>query len=457
MLAKIFLDPPLRQIRSIWDYFAFFEFGLSKKPKLWVTIVILGPLLSIAIAKLGPRLWTILPILGLTMVVAMPILNFVKSRIGPNRVKLLELHDNTQLVELSDKLKPVDSDALQGFKNVKKRSGFDSSIHLSVPLNQATFQIPNWDCHIQLDTKNTRQEAIISNIRSNARFYRRYGLQTTKKQFLKKALINEKKVGIASDLTTDMTSIKLFATDYYSTLCTGERALSDFSENLSGKRQVTCPAKTRIPFDLFGKPARLNPLSAENPPMTNQIGVSLLGITQDNYFAVCVQSRKALQSAGKRAPLASGSADLQDYEAGDSIKSFIERSALRELVEEWGNNRSKARTEPLQSSKLMHLGMFRIPKRGGKPEFVVFAKLNWTAAELMPDSSEVEKYVAISDKGTDEVEFRTDTLDSLERAVSLLLRHSGAVEDSASLYGSLLCLQSAIEAHPDAILEIIQS
>ena len=455
MLVKLLSNPPFRQFRSVWDYFRFFEFGLSGWPKTWLLLVTAGGVLTAAIAVLGPRSWLILPKLGLVLVLLLPILKFVASRIGPNRAKKLEFPKNIQFVELSDNLEPAALDVEQGFENARKRSGFDSSIHHSPRLNKTKFQVDDWDCKIELELCSSRQKSITANIRSNARFYRRLGAQTTVKQFFGKALINEKKLGIASDLTTDMTSIRMFPTDYYSTLCTGETALSDFSEIQSGKRQVTCPARTRVPFDLISKTARLNPLSSEKPPMSNQIGVNLLGVTRDNYFAVCVQSRKALQGPGKRVPLASGSADFQDYHNGDTIKSFVERSALRELVEEWGNNRSKGIREPLAAAALMHLGMFRIPKRGGKPEFVVFAKLNWTAAELMPDESEVEKYVSISDIGTDEVEFRVDTLDSLAHALSLLFNHHGAVEDSASLYGSLLCLQSAIEAHPDAILSIL--
>lgn len=447
----------LRQIRSLWDYYLFFEIKISQHPLTLILLHILSFILFFLNFFMSEGVWFINVILGFVIILAVPIVRALISRLGTNRVNSLEFSENKQLLDLSDELKPSRKDSLQGFENFTKKSGFESSVHLSNKINQKTFQKPDWDCKINFDTNSARQKSIISNIRLNSRYFRRYGRQITLEQLFKKPLINEEKVGLHSDITTDMSSIDLFSTDYYSTLCASDSALIDFTEVHEGKRQVINRARGRAPFNFLNSPKTLNPISAEKPPMTNQIGVNLLGVTKDNFFAICVQSRHALRSPGKRAPLASGSADVNDYVEGDSIKAFIERAVLRELREEWGNNKERKVSQSLDAVSLMHLGMFRIPRRGGKPEFCVLAKLNWTVAELTPDQSEVEKYLAVSDGESDGVEFYTDTLDSLSKAVTLLLDHAGAVEDSASLYGSLLCLRSAINASSSSVISILES
>lgn len=456
-MGKLFFKPPFRQLRSIFDYFWYFEVGLSRRPWLTLGLYLAIVTLTVLTAILGPRVWAISSYWSGLIIIAGMAVRYLAAKMSSNRAGALEMSTNADLSARSQFLDPASSDEKAGFRNARPPDGFDGAVHLSDDMNTQTFQQDAWDCQLVVDQINARQDAVKQGIRANARLFKAYGLQKTLSQFLKKALINEKKLGISSDLSAEMTEIKVFQTDYYTTLCAGEASLTDFSAKDGATKRVVNHSSTRVPYNLTERTATLNPLSSGRTPMTNQVGVSLLGITKDNRLAVCTQAKGALRGAGKRVPLATGSADWGDFEEGDSIKKFVERATLRELIEEWGNNKKLRKSLPLNWVDIVHLGSFRIPRRGGKPEFAVLAKLNWTLDQLTADTSEVEKYVSAVRPSNTEVDFQIDSSGDLVEAVETLLHRRADVNDSTSLLGCLLCLKSATEANLDRVEALLVS
>ncbi|UYV36869.1 hypothetical protein N4R57_18065 [Rhodobacteraceae bacterium D3-12] len=264
-LQKLFLGPPFRQLRSIKDYFNFFVITLSKRPKLTLAVYAIWIVTTLATAIFGPRVWSISPYWAFLIGVAGFFVKFVMSNSGANRVRALEISVNNDLSIRSQFLDPAPKDAREGFRNVRPPDGFDGAVHISDEINTKAFQQDDWDCPIVVDESNARQDSVVGRIRADARLFKAYGFQKTLGQFLKKPLINENKVGILTDFSVEMQNIQIFKTNYYSTLCAGEASLSDFSEKEGGVKTVVNRAATRVPFNLDGASATLNPLSAGRP------------------------------------------------------------------------------------------------------------------------------------------------------------------------------------------------
>ncbi|MEG1849018.1 MAG: hypothetical protein RR197_00520 [Oscillospiraceae bacterium] len=118
--------------------------------------------------------------------------------------------------------------------------------------------------------------------------------------------------------------------------------------------------------------------------MSNEIGVSTLGITNDGYLVLLQQNTRANSSSGLLVPTGSGSADWADYHPGN-FRDTIVGATNRELYEEIG--RPKGFTaESVGTTKL--LGFFRWINFGGKPEFLSLTRMNVSVCDISPEKKE---------------------------------------------------------------------
>lgn len=120
--------------------------------------------------------------------------------------------------------------------------------------------------------------------------------------------------------------------------------------------------------------------------MNNEVGVSTLGITSDNYLILWRQNRAAQSSSGLLVPTGSGSADWKDYKQG-SLNETIINAMGRELWEENGGKKLGVSYENIGQTQI--LGYFRWLKKGGKSEFVGVTRLNADLITFSQQKSEV--------------------------------------------------------------------
>lgn len=121
-------------------------------------------------------------------------------------------------------------------------------------------------------------------------------------------------------------------------------------------------------------------------PMSDEIGVSSLGITKNGYLVIVTQGLKANSSNGLLVPTGSGSADWTDYDnEGKDFYQTIINATNRELSEELGLKLVKD-----SSIRTKVIGYFRWLNRGGKPEFVSISFLDMDEDQIYPELKELK-------------------------------------------------------------------
>lgn len=160
----------------------------------------------------------------------------------------------------------------------------------------------------------------------------------------------------------------------------------------------------------FPKDDNGNLKSISSSRMNDEIGVSTIAFTSDNYMFFYKQNYRANSSEGLIAPSGSGSADARDYCKGSFEKSII-KGMERELLEETGLN--KLRKKVYMNTNI--IGYFRWVEKGGKPEFIGITRLNNVSrCEIGCQRSEV---CEISD-------FYVATIDDLKKIAQCLVKSS---------------------------------
>ncbi len=173
-------------------------------------------------------------------------------------------------------------------------------------------------------------------------------------------------------------------------------------------------------------------------------GVELIGVSKDFLLRIAVQGEHTQFSQEKKAPLGSGSMDWNDLENADTLKKLIKISAIREFLEEWGKKHKIK--ENIIIEDILCLGFFRMPHRGGKPQFVVLCKFGNENIQLRPDSSEVY----VEEPEDNDCLFKVRNLSELSNAVSKVLKNSDCI-NSVPLLGAMTCLKDAINSNPELI------
>jgi hypothetical protein len=140
--------------------------------------------------------------------------------------------------------------------------------------------------------------------------------------------------------------------------------------------------------------------------------------------------------------------DWEDQFGLETLKPLILEAASRELIEEWGRKHPEKPTIRIQA--IAPIGYFRMPHRGGKPQFVVFAKLHNDDIDLRPDISEVTADLSESAAAR----FFVPDLKSLANSTTLMTNKASVYLNSVPLFGALVCLEHAIRLSPQVICNV---
>ncbi|MBO9128390.1 hypothetical protein [Bacillus sp. 165] len=197
-----------------------------------------------------------------------------------------------------------------------------------------------------------------------------------------KYFFNQKKLCLSNDVYADESKIYCHKGSYYDTFLTNHvctKALYKKNNDLIFKN-----GSNYFPFEVYENKFRIKEI--KHSTINNEIGVSTLGFTSDNYLIIWKQNEHAQSSSNLFVPTGSGSSDWNDYDEASFNQSII-NGMERELLEESGLINSSS--GELCETKI--LGFFRWVKRGGKPEFVGITKIKAKSSDLIPLEVEVRE------------------------------------------------------------------
>ncbi len=226
--------------------------------------------------------------------------------------------------------------------------------------------------------------------------------------FYGKMFFNEKKLCISADIEINPNSKKVYCHKgtYYDTYLTNIISGKELRSNEDNK--LIASAEDFMPIIKKKDGYYLKDITSS--VMNNEIGISTLAITSDNYLIIWTQNRVAQSSAGLLVPTGSGSCDWKDIR-GNSFTDTIIYSMNRELWEENGRKLLCESPEKIGETKI--LGAFRWINKGGKSEFVGLTKVNKDLISFAQEKKEVfdrEEYLI---KSVEDLIEKTDDL--LER------------------------------------------
>lgn len=363
----------LRLLRSVFDYYAFFEWRVQEHRIVRHIFLAITFIVTILIGHLAPRDWGGAQHLSF----ALPAILFVAGAAlrafdayGP---KHSFFQTNHRINEEAKRAAPSDVESKENFVFVPPVKGAVGGVVYSRRLNKEIFA-GLWDPSINLKEKSTRYDNIIIEIRKFGRHHRRAILRNLIKSMhpLKKTLINESKVGLASDIILSASEISLYKTDYFSDFCLVTNGMKDICVTEGRDFRVLDQAwDGRMPYDRANLPRlKLREFESSVPALSFHLGVEVLAVSRDLLFRIPLQAVGVHYSQGLRAPFASGSVDWDDFEGKKVLSEGILAGARRELEEEWGGRGRKPEIKAMEV-----LGFFRNCDRGGKPQFVCFAKI----------------------------------------------------------------------------------
>lgn len=212
--------------------------------------------------------------------------------------------------------------------------------------------------------------------------------------FYGKMFFNEKKLCISADIKINPNEKKVYCHkgSYYDTYLTNIISGKELRSNEDNK--LIASAEDFMPVIKRKDGYYLKDITASI--MNNEIGISTIAITSDNYLVIWTQNRVAQSSAGLLVPTGSGSCDWSDIR-GKSFTDTIVYAMNRELWEENGGKLLCKSPEEIGITKI--LGTFRWINKGGKSEFVGLTKVNRDLISFDKDKKEVfdrEEYLITS-------------------------------------------------------------
>jgi hypothetical protein len=356
--------------------------------------------------------------------------------------KIIIVTDSSALEKLKV-LNLSDEDKDMGFKYIYDRGG-GAGVVLSPGLNRKIFLHPEFDMPLKVVGK-VREKNIIDSLASRRDIFSSYiTTKFLKSLITKNPLINELKIGFCNSFWLNKDACEVYKSTYFYSLCTGDLALSKVYRDKGDIRHSL--VENSLLTSLIAKDNRFEMRNLEDnrKPISLHGGVELIGVSKDFWLRIAVQGDHTQFSQGKKAPLGSGSMDWEDFNKSRSLKNLIKISAVREFLEEWGkNHRIK---EDIIIEDIICLGFFRMPHRGGKPQFVVLCKFGNNNDQLRPDSSEVY----VEEPENNDCLFQVRTIEELYSAVRKVLKNSDK-RNSIPLLGALKCLQYAIKFDPELI------
>lgn len=262
----------------------------------------------------------------------------------------------------------------------------------------------------------------------------------------KKMFYNEQKFCLSSDPADWGKGVVCHKGGYYDTFLTNIVGNKSIKET-DGDGDIIAEGRRWFPYYIKEGHYYLKPLATSE--MNNEIGISTIGITRDNYLIIWRQNRRTLSSVELLAPSGSGSCAWKDYQNGngDFIKTISDAMG-RELWEESSGKEICKHYKNYGQTKV--LGFFRWVEKSGKPEFVGVTKLHYSYAEISPNRIEVSN----PDRHSQEPIRITRSTISLK--LGELMEHK---ELSVPLYMNLRCLKRCIDSENteqrEAILDFL--
>ncbi|WP_270180279.1 hypothetical protein [Alkalihalobacillus sp. CinArs1] len=269
---------------------------------------------------------------------------------------------------------------------VEERNGF---VRIDIPLqNDFTFQSKKvnkmlWESTFAIERNPIKKKKIKQKlIREKEDLLPFFNLHFNRSISDNKHFFNQQKLCLSSDISTNENKVFCHKGSYYDTFLTNHvctKALYKKGDDLIYK-----DGAKYFPFEVYDNKFRLKEIKYST--INNEIGVSTLGFTSDNYLVLWKQNEHAQSSSNLFVPTGSGSSDWSDFEQSSFNKALI-NGMERELVEESGL-KTDSKVE-LFETKI--LGYFRWVKRAGKPEFTGLTKINALYSDLNPDELEVRE------------------------------------------------------------------
>lgn len=260
-------------------------------------------------------------------------------------------------------------------------------------------------------------------------------------KFYGKQFFNEEKLCLSRDIDPKSNVVHCHKGTYYDTFLTNQ--ICGKSLQSTKDDSIIVDATNDFPIDEKGNVLRLSEVTKAE--MNNEIGISTIGITKDNYIIFWKQNAQAQSSTGLLVPTGSGSCDWKDLVRGKSeennkdekstwdFRETITGAMQRELWEEsMANTKCK---DYRKVGKTRVIGFFRWTIKGGKPEFVGVTKINMDFNEIQSNSEEVYKGV----------EKKIETKEELLKFIEEMLQK----KLSTPLYMNLISLRDYIENGTD--------
>lgn len=434
-----------RRLRSIVDTFKFGFIRLSNNFFLWLACLVVLILFSILFPKDYGWLAKYGPLLG----AALAYVGWLFRRNGVGIIRTYHFEKDDSYLRRIEKILPSQTEKEFDFYTTKSPLVADGPITISNQFNKNCISNPDWDCKVVERKLKDRNESIVLDLKRNAYFLKQYIFKKFANAFFKKGLINEEKIAFCSDFHPNVKEIEVFQTDYFMSLCSSDLSTTNVVRYEGGKRISVSSATERAPFNILNGELSLIDFSDTVHPVSLHFGIEVIVISNDLYLRLAVQSIETEFSQGMRAPLASGSMDWKDLGSTDGLKDLIRKAAKRELTEEWGKKHH--RLPKIEIERIEPIGYFRMPHRGGKPQFVALAKIKNPDAHLRPDITEVYADDSIQAKAL----FKVNNLDSLIKAVKKIIEEDSSLPDSVPLYGAMLCLKTFLEFRPELAVDVI--
>jgi hypothetical protein len=200
--------------------------------------------------------------------------------------------------------------------------------------------------------------------------------------FYGKMFFNEKKLCLSKDINIGTKSVTCHRGTYYDTFLTniinGKQIISNQDDSIIASAEEFIPIKFKD-NDGFIK-------DITSSVVNNEIGISTIAITSDNYLIIWTQNRVAQSSNGLLVPTGSGSCDWAD-KTSNNFSQVIKNAMKRELWEESGATKICKKYNEIGETII--LGYFRWLAKAGKPEFVGLTKVNSDLISFVEDKKEV--------------------------------------------------------------------
>jgi hypothetical protein len=325
------------------------------------------------------------------------------------------------------------------------------SIIVSESFNVQYVMNPSWNPNINIDKSGAIYSNILNNLRNKADLYSKIIQHKSWKSLRSRLpLINEGKIGILSNIITDIEAVKIYETDYFVGLLTGNMAVNDIQEYRGGVPITKSVATDRLLFNKRDDQYVLSDFDDLGKCCSHHLGVDVLAITRDFYLPLMIQGLHTEVSQGLLAPTGSGSADWSDQDKVCTFKDLLKVAGGRELREE----ATKQTGDPTKwiIKNIAPIGYFRMPHRAGKPQFALLAKLDNYRDDMGPNR-EVTQATNVDSHTT---VFRAGTLRELRDLVTELIKNGhNQYPFSVPLWGALVCLHHAISHKPDYVKGIL--